>query len=1127
MAIALACACGKKLSAPETSAGKVVKCPACGGELRVPGPEPSTVLDWAKETHGISSPVALSAGTLGSEETEIGGTPERPAGAAGAGRPARLGRYPVLAELGHGGMGEVILVRDPDLNRELAAKVIRGGSVERALVEKFLLEAQVTGQLEHPNIVPVHELGLGDEGRAFFTMKRVQGKDLAAILGELRKESGRVSSSTSGRRRALRPDAPRGPDSSLPRLLGIFLKICDAIAFAHSKGVIHRDLKPANVMVGEFGEVLVMDWGLGKVRGRGESGTGTGTGTGTGETQAGTVMGTPAYMPPEQARGETSKIDERSDIYSLGAILYEMLVLEPPFSGSSAAAVLHKVEEGRLVPPSRRAGGRLVPRELEAAVMKAMASLPEKRYQSVAELKADIEAYLAGRTLQAVEYNPWQVLAKWAKRNKIAVTGGAATAAALLLGVFGIVYVLARGEAEKLLAEKRTREAALLEAANEAETVYRDGEGLWNEADREVEFNPAAPEEFFRRHLAALVRMGQAHVNHPAPPAEWKEALARRTKDLQALAEEAGEWALAQVLAESALAWGAVPASEGEERVARVKSAMDEAENQDKERLQKHLDAIALEEGEKQGKLLPGEIEERAIRLARSTKPSFTKTLLALLAEGKTQGHDRTLLVETLGRKGDPLTDLAGVRAPDLVRQELARGRAEAEARRADPGATDPKAWQARTDETAAWLRAAARMKARNPNTFDDLAELLDLTSQAFGEVGPVAAAASWAKCAGDDPGEVADILAARVRSGSRYTRFLLDLATNGALASRKLAAVFEALGLANDTRPPDPESPDFAAIPVLRESFDRAWEIFADRTQPAAARDSARHVAIAAANALSRLGDGDFARSLYDRRFKAQDALGDAGFMTRTALAFRLLDFSWEEPTTAAAYNNRGLAREHQGDLAGAVADYTRAIELDPNYSRAYGNRGVARRAQGDVAGAVADFTRAIELDPSFAAAYSNRGSARREQGDLAGAVADFTRAIELDPNFALAYDNRGKARYVQGDLAGAVSDYTRATELDPNYAGAYCNRGSARRDQGDLAGAVGDYTRAIELDPNFAMAYSSRGAARRAQGDLAGALADQSKAIELDPNLAAAYNNRGNVRADQGDLAGAVADY
>src|SRR5205814_265023 len=170
-----------------------------------------------------------------------------------------------------------------------------------------------------------------------------------------------------------------------------------------------------------------------------------------------------------------------------------------------------------------------------------------------------------------------------------------------------------------------------------------------------------------------------------------------------------------------------------------------------------------------------------------------------------------------------------------------------------------------------------------------------------------------------------------------------------------------------------------------------------------------------------------------------------------------------------ANAYNKRGIAKGVKGDIDGAIADFTRAIELDPKYGTAYNNRGLAKKNKGDLDGAVADCTRAIELDPKDADTYDNRSVAKQGQGDLSGAIADYTRAIELDPKNAGAYNQRGIAKQAQGNRNGAVADYTRAVELDPKYALAYYNRGVAKWGKGDIDGAVADYTRAIELDPKF----------------------------------------------------------
>src|SRR6516165_10312704 len=237
-------------------------------------------------------------------------------------------------------MGEVLLVHEPRLNRRLALKVLRAEYGQQAgLVRRFVEEAQIAGQLQHPGIAPIHELGTLPDGRPFFTMKLIQGRTLADLL-------------------RARP----APQEDLPRFIAIFEQICQALAFAHSHRVIHRDLKPANVMVGAFGEVQLMDWGLGKVlpadgmdeKDAQESFAGAiqtiSSAVGVPASRVGTIMGTRPYIPPEQARGESQRIGTASDVSGVGAILCEILTGLPPFMGANQE-VQSLAQEGNLQQP--------------------------------------------------------------------------------------------------------------------------------------------------------------------------------------------------------------------------------------------------------------------------------------------------------------------------------------------------------------------------------------------------------------------------------------------------------------------------------------------------------------------------------------------------------------------------------------------------------------------------------------------------------------------------------------------------------------------------------------------------------------------------------------------------------
>ncbi len=294
-------------------------------------------------------------------------------------------RYETRQALGEGGMGEVRLASDRLIGRDVAMKLVRAEHAMRADARaRFVREVRVQGQLEHPAIVPVYDFGIDGRGDAFFTMRRVRGSTLADILEAL-----------------ARGDEDARKEHTRHKLLGAFVRVCLAISYAHERGVIHRDLKPANVMIGGFGEVYVLDWGLAKVRGAsrsveppashaqpdvaGVSGT---------ETAAGSLIGTPAYMAPEQVRGED--VDARTDIYALGAILFELLTLEPLHGDGTPAAVLARIVRGIEGRASVRTPHRAVPPELEAICVKATAPARNDRHASARELADAVDAYLAG-----------------------------------------------------------------------------------------------------------------------------------------------------------------------------------------------------------------------------------------------------------------------------------------------------------------------------------------------------------------------------------------------------------------------------------------------------------------------------------------------------------------------------------------------------------------------------------------------------------------------------------------------------------------------------------------------------------------------------------------------------------
>jgi len=458
----------------------------------------------AMSTPGGSQETDASGAKNGAQPTAKGKAPSAP---------SEYGNYRVVKSLAKGGMGQLSIAQDRSLNRTVVLKEILEPLAKNPKSRRrFVHEAQITGQLEHPGIVPVYALGVDRHGRPFYTMRRVRGLTLEKAIANYHAEP-----SWAGLRELLRR----------------FIAVCQTLAYAHARGVVHRDLKPSNVMAGDFGETLVLDWGLAKPIARGEWLQSTRGHVAHEEsaprpmvTEPGSKVGTAAYMAPEQAEGGAGESAPAADIYGLGGILYQLLVGKPPYTGKSSDEIIEKVKSASPEKPSLVR--RDVPRPLEAICLKAMARRPEARYPDAAALGADVQHWLDDEPVGAYP-EPWLARAwRWARHHK--------TATASVL-VFLFTALLAVAVAGPLIVGQRAQARVAQQTAEEYKRQADAAAALADEKDKEAEQADKGRDEAQAqsvKHLEAAMA-----ANHEAQAAR---ARAEQLKaDLEAEQEQAVE----------------------------------------------------------------------------------------------------------------------------------------------------------------------------------------------------------------------------------------------------------------------------------------------------------------------------------------------------------------------------------------------------------------------------------------------------------------------------------------------------------------------------------------------------------------------------------------------------------
>jgi serine/threonine protein kinase/Tfp pilus assembly protein PilF len=1045
-------------------------------------------------------------------------------------------RYDMVDNFARGGMGNIWLAKDSMIKREVAYKELLPRAMRRSsIVERFIQEGQVTGQLEHPGIVPIYDLGYQENGTPFYAMKLVRGTEMKEQIEALHK----MPKNTADRHRAF------------VKLLGQFVDVCNALAFAHQRGVLHRDLKPQNVMIGGFGETLVLDWGLAKLLGRAEPGasdrgiqvtgkyddefspdldddqsdlgsatviTGkpdsndrnlaptkmsgpkmsgpsslaattdgrgndvaatnmvgsddvgatnivssddlgatnivgsddlgatnivdasahsdagstriSGSGkratekttapssrkqsaatqppegqSGTQEpaqtqglhgasktvktdarsegttTRYGSVMGTLAYMPPEQAQGKLDEMDARTDIYSLGAILYEILVNDAPIPRGKMQAMLDHVINKPIIPP--REVDPSVPKPLDAIAMKALNKKIQDRYRSALDLARDVEDYLADEPVSVYE-EPWyDKLRRWAKRHPTAVASWTATAGVVLLGSF----VWSWAESNRIDGLRTAATAKGEKARTEAAAGrFDEATSLLNEALGQVseEDELASVKAGLNNQLSGVEQLIAAAEQQRI--ATLQREVEQKVAEAKVLAESTDSLEDARTLLSESLAM-----IKDEKSLASVQSSA-----------QSELDSV-------NSKI--AEVEARQLALAQFAK------FQELVEQAR-----YFFIVQT----GENITSNLQTAAEHAVNAFAIYGGISPEYLQIPP----PHLSQQQRDE----IRSGSY--------------------------------------------ELLIMLAEREEAIARGLGTTAE--TDAARQSLQWIIQAERLGLKSQA--------------LLR---------YKARYQGTAGDNDQRDITLKAAQEFQPVTPLDF--YLLAEEFRRENDFQNALNHYRKALQI--------DPNNFWSLYQMGLCHMLDGQPAAAVAAYTVCISLRPEAAICYVSRGTAYSGINQTEDALSDLNKAQELDPDFWAVFLNRGAVHLARKDFTAAEADFQKVIELRPQLPGPHHNLGMAYEAQQRYAEAEAEATAAIAIDESYFKAYSTRAIARLQLGNPNGALNDFMRVIELDQDPAQqaeAWKQIGLIHHRANQSAQALAAYDKSLAANDSDPATHRLR-----------------
>jgi Flp pilus assembly protein TadD len=972
--------------------------------------------------------------------------------------PGWAGRYRLEAEVGRGGMGVVYRASDPDLGRALAVKVLLPHLHGREDVQRrFLEEARVTGQLQHPGVPPVHDLGRLPDGRLFLAMKLIDGDILSRLL-------------------AVRTS----PSQDLPRFVAVFEQVCQTVAFAHRQGILHRDLKPSNVMVGAFGEVQVMDWGLAKrLRGGAVAPTAVRAQVETvlppeesSGTQAGAILGTLAYMPPEQAHGGLTAADERADVFGLGAILCEVLTGKPPYEPTTTCGLLDKAASADLGSALARLAGCEADPELVQLARACLAPDPADRPANAAEVAGAVSAYRSGvqERLRIAELQAAEARTRAAEQRKRFRVMLALAAVILALGLVGAwawswVNEERRDRAQQD-ARRREQAARVKQETRQAvERALQDVEGSQKRGDEtaarlaleraqgrlgNAELKDLRVRlEGARRNQQVVADLEQirfkqaAHIEHrspqPVPAADYEAAFRKFGLDL-AEGSQAVRLLAASPVKEAIVvgleAWADADQARRKLLLAMVRQA---DPNPWRDRLRRPI-----------SKADRAELE----RLAAKTDPPALSAAAVLR------------LGEALAR--------AGANKTDWLRR----------AQRAHPGdfwinfelgnhlAFFPAQTPANQDQAIGYLRAALAARPSSAATWT----LLGLALEERGDLAEALAACRKAVDLNPKFGP-AHVNLARVQAFSRDPKRAVQSYEAALVLDPRDVSAWTGLGLAQ------------AELGQLEKAVKACRKAVA--LAPARASNLAN-----LAGVLARSGDHP----------AAEEAI-------RKAIALR--------PKDGVFRYNLGTYLVERGRLAEAVEVLGQAVELDPDSASAWNNLAATLLKLKRLEDALPALRSLAALKPNDAEVHALLGGLLLDLGQPAAAAGTLARAITLAPDSARAHADLGKALTKLGRRDEALDAFRAALRLDPGNPVYLHEIGSTLAAKGDLPAAVTAFRQSLARKPGVPGPHAGLGLALVARGETQEAIKELREAVRLRTTDATVYLTLGGLLTNGGDPA------